>query len=98
MLLKPLWSTWAQFRENITEEKVLALARDIIGNGFVNSSHVEIDDKWETCYGENEFDTIKFPNPSPMIDTIKDLGLRVTLWVHPFINTGRHNNYYYQLQ
>ena len=51
----------------------------------------EIDDNWEECYGDAKFDVSdgKFPDPSSMISTIKnELGYRVTLWIHPFINLG----------
>ena len=31
-----------------------------------------------------DFNEAKFPNPKKMIDDIKELGFRVTLWMHPF--------------
>ena len=41
----------------------------------------------EACYGEAAFDTVRFPDPARLVGQLKDeLGLRVTLWVHPFIN------------
>ena len=36
--------------------------RDIINNGF-NHSHLEIDDNWESCYGDAKFESDKFPDP-----------------------------------
>ena len=50
---------------------------------------IVLDDNWENCYGDAEFDQTdnKFPDAKGMIKTIKDvLGFRVTLWIHPFVN------------
>ena len=50
-----------------------------------------LDDNWEVCYGDAIFDTSehKFPDPKGMIAKIKEeLGYRVTIWVHPFVNLG----------
>ena len=64
MLLQPFWSTWAEYKTEVNQTIVLDLANRIIEEGFANSSHVEIDDNWETCYGEAEFDLNKFPDPA----------------------------------
>ncbi len=63
MLLRPFWSTWAQYKENVNQSIVLDFARRIKSEGFELSSHVEIDDDWESCYGEATFSTTKFPDP-----------------------------------
>ncbi|RXG58846.1 putative family 31 glucosidase [Armadillidium vulgare] len=42
---------------------------------------IEIDDRWETCYGDARFDPSRFPDPKKM-----SMGYRVTVWVTPFIN------------
>ncbi|CAG7830470.1 unnamed protein product, partial [Allacma fusca] len=42
---------------------------------------------WESCYGEAEFNSKKFPDPAGMIKDLRELGFkRTTLWIHPFIN------------
>ena len=63
MLLRPLWSTWAQYQSNVNQTIVLEMARRIHAEGFQLNSHVEIDNNWESCYGEATFDYTKFPNP-----------------------------------
>ncbi|CAB3359290.1 Hypothetical predicted protein [Cloeon dipterum] len=85
MFRQPIWSTWARYKKDINESTVLQFAQEIIDNGFGNSQ-LEIDDDWETCYGELAFNTEKFPNAKGMVDNLHQLGFRVTLWVHPFVN------------
>ncbi|XP_047532871.1 myogenesis-regulating glycosidase-like [Vanessa atalanta] len=86
MVQHPIWSTWAQYSQNITGEKVMEFATQIRASGF-NDSQLEIDDLWETCYGSLEVDTNKFPNLTHLVEEVKALGFRVTIWVHPFINS-----------
>lgn len=85
MMTHPIWSTWAQYKEAINESVVLQFADDIIAHGFDNSQ-LEIDDNWETCYGDAMFDKNKFPFPARLVNNLKEKGFRVTLWIHPFIN------------
>ena len=51
MLTQPFWSTWAQFKFFVNNDNVIQLAKDIIKHGFTNNSHIEIDDKWQSFYG-----------------------------------------------
>lgn len=85
VISQPIWSTWAKYKADINQEKVLEYAKEIHDNGF-KASHVEVDDKWETCYGQLEFDLQKFPDPAAMVQKVKSYGFRVSFWVHPFVN------------
>lgn len=85
MIKHPIWSTWARYKANVSEEVVENFANEIIENKF-NNSQLEIDDNWETCYGSATFDTNKFPNITKLTDNLKKKGFHVTLWIHPFIN------------
>ncbi|XP_059486374.1 myogenesis-regulating glycosidase-like [Neocloeon triangulifer] len=87
MIRVPIWSTWAKYKANISQLSVVDYAMQIVENGFP-ASQIEIDDKWETCYGEARFDNESFPDPKEMVNQIHDLGFRVTLWTHPFVNTN----------
>lgn len=87
MIRHPVWSTWARYKANVTEEVVESFADEIIANKF-NNSQIEIDDNWETCYGSAIFDPVKFRNVSALVQRLKRKGFRVTLWIHPFINKG----------
>ena len=79
----PIWSTWARYKRLINESLVLDFAQKI-KNSELPASQMEIDDKWESCYGDLEFDLEKFPNPKRMTTQLEDLGFPTTLWVHPF--------------
>ena len=85
MITSPIWSTWAQYKAEINESIVMEFANNIISNGFDNSQ-LEIDDKWEACYGDAKFDLTKFPDPARLVTNLKAKGFRVTLWIHPFVN------------
>ena len=75
MFKSPIWSTWANFKKRINENSVRQFALDIISNGYSNSQ-LEIDDKWQTEYGDFSFDKKKFPNIAEFITELNDLGFR----------------------
>lgn len=85
MVRHPIWSTWARYKKNIDEQLVEKFAHEILANQFENSQ-LEIDDDWEQCYGSLSFNQTKFPNITAVLERLKRLGFRITLWVHPFIN------------
>ncbi|XP_041378265.1 myogenesis-regulating glycosidase-like [Gigantopelta aegis] len=86
MFESPIWSTWALYKKNISQSKVLDLAGNINGHGF-SHAQIEIDDQWTVGYGDMDFDKSKFPDASSMIRKLNTDGFRVTLWIHPFFNT-----------
>lgn len=85
MVQYPIWSTWARYKVDISEKVVLKFAEEITANGFPNSQ-LEIDDNWEECYGSLVENKTKFPDFKRMVNHLKSMGFRVTLWVHPFVN------------
>ncbi|XP_066510219.1 myogenesis-regulating glycosidase-like [Hoplias malabaricus] len=87
---QPIWSTWALHKTAVNQEKLLKYASEIKKHGF-NWSHLELDDRYTSSYGEFEFDPEKFPNASEMFQKLKDDGFKVTLWTHPFVNYNSTN-------
>ena len=83
MLRHPIWSTWAVYKRDITQSTVMAFASEIQRHGF-KAAQLEIDDDWTPAYGDMVFDTAKFPDAQSMVAELRQLGFRVTLWVHPF--------------
>jgi alpha-glucosidase (family GH31 glycosyl hydrolase) len=64
---------------------VLAYADGLAASG-VPGHTVQIDDKWESNYGNFTFDTAKFPDPAALSDHIHGLGFDVGLWVTLWLN------------
>ena len=97
---KPIWTTWVEYKMEVTQEKVLQYAAKIKEMGYPYSV-IEIDDRWQSAYGDAEFDSIKFPNPGKMVEELHAMGFKVTLWVMPFVNKesclygeGAENDYF----
>lgn len=85
LLAKPLWSTWAHFKSDISQEKILAYAREIASHRFP-CSVLGIDSRWQQAFGDCKFDPVRFPSPAALIRELHDLDLAVSLWTVPFIN------------
>ncbi|WP_110517735.1 TIM-barrel domain-containing protein [Herpetosiphon llansteffanensis] len=85
MFSKPIWTTWARYKMDIDQVQTLAFAQEIIDQQYPYSV-LEIDDRWQTAYGDLEFDLRKFPDPKAMVDQLHQLGYKVTLWIPPFFD------------
>ncbi|MGI6494507.1 MAG: glycoside hydrolase family 31 protein [Kiritimatiellia bacterium] len=76
--------TWTQFPRCITQDRVLAMGREIRDRGYPCSTIV-IDDRWENNFGELEFSP-DFPDPAGMFAELHRLGFQALLWTTPFVN------------
>nr|AQS60667.1 alpha-glucosidase family 31 [Sogatella furcifera] len=85
MVQFPVWSTWVRYKKLVNQSAVLGFARDIVARGF-NNSQMEIDDDWESCYGETAFNITRFPDMKNLTQQLKEMGFRTTIWTHPFVN------------
>lgn len=83
MVDAPIWTTWARYHAKVTQAKVERYANEIVSKGLP-CSVMEIDDKWQSKYGDFTFDSSKFPDPKAMVDLLHALGFKVTLWIMPF--------------
>jgi hypothetical protein len=83
MLARPIWTTWARYKQSVNQKDVANYARQICERGLSHSV-MEIDDKWQRGYGDLEFDLEKFPDPKAMVEQLHAEGFLVTLWVMPF--------------
>jgi alpha-glucosidase (family GH31 glycosyl hydrolase) len=90
MFSGPIWTTWAQYKHNISQAKVEELAQQIIDNGFPYSI-LEIDDKWTPKWGDLVFDEIRFSDPGSMVESLHQNGFKVSLWVPPFVILSAEN-------
>ena len=65
----------------------LTLGNAILENGY-RPGVIEIDDRWQSRYGDLEFDATKFPDPKGMVEQLHSQGFLVTVWVMPFLQDG----------
>ena len=82
---KPTWTTWARYKTFVSQETVLDFANQIIQHGYPYNV-MEIDDRWQTNYGDISFDLQRFSDPRSMITTLHEQGFKVTAWVIPFLD------------
>ncbi|MGP4005116.1 TIM-barrel domain-containing protein [Streptomyces sp. 4N124] len=87
---KPLWNSWAQFYTKIDQGKLLDYATDLHENGL-DGHTIQLDDKWESNYGNLTFDPATFPDPKGLSDKIHDMGFDFGLWVTLWINLDSEN-------
>jgi alpha-glucosidase (family GH31 glycosyl hydrolase) len=81
----PIWTTWARYKDKIDQDTVMLFAHEIKDNSY--PFHVlEIDDRWQTHYGDLEFDPERFSDPKKMIQDLHEMGFKVTVWVIPFFH------------
>ncbi|WP_234438465.1 glycoside hydrolase family 31 protein [Streptomyces sp. NRRL S-340] len=82
---EPVWNSWAQFYTHVDQAKLLDYAQDLHDNG-VKGHTLQLDDKWESNYGNMTFDAKAYPDPKAMSQKIHDLGFDFGLWVTLWIN------------
>ncbi len=82
---KPTWTTWARYKTVVSQEIVLDFAGQIIRHGYPFNV-MEIDDRWQSHYGDIFFDPQRFPDPQAMIASLHARGFKVTAWVIPFLD------------
>ncbi len=85
LIKRPIWTTWALYKWGIDKGKVLGFADKILSENFP-VSYLEIDDRWTKKYGDLDFDEDRFPDAKGMIDYLHQRGIKVSLWVPPFVN------------
>jgi myogenesis-regulating glycosidase len=82
---KPVFCTWIEFLTEVNQQGVLDYAAAMHQHGFP-CGVLMIDDRWMRQYGDLEFDSVKFPDPSCMVEALHARDIRVALWVTPFLD------------
>ncbi|MEU6480893.1 glycoside hydrolase family 31 protein [Streptomyces sp. NPDC047017] len=82
---EPVWNSWAQFYTHVDQAGLLDYARRLHDNG-VTGHTLQLDDKWESNYGNMTFDAKAYPDPGAMSREIHGLGFDFGLWVTLWIN------------
>jgi alpha-glucosidase (family GH31 glycosyl hydrolase) len=86
---EPLWNSWAQFYTDVSQDSLLAWAKDLHEAG-VPGHTIQMDDGWMSHYGDFTFND-KFPAPKAMSDEIHAMGYDFGIWVTLWINTDADN-------
>lgn len=82
---KVIYNTWIELTFFQNQKDILHYAKQILKHDMP-AGVLMIDDGWSEYYGEWQFHSGKFPNPSEMISQLKEMGFRLMLWVCPFIS------------
>ncbi|MEU6404693.1 glycoside hydrolase family 31 protein [Streptomyces sp. NPDC046985] len=82
---EPVWNSWAQFYTKVDQAKLLDYAQDLHDHGITGHA-LQLDDKWESDYGNMTFDAKAYPDPAAMSRKIHGLGFDFGLWVTLWIN------------
>lgn len=88
LLTPPMgWSSWNCFRNKISEEKILEVARAYQKSGLIDAGYkyINLDDDWHSSLrdenGELQGDLSKFPrNIAPLVKDLNDMGLKVGIY------------------
>ncbi len=90
---KPMWNSWAQFYTDVDQPSLLEYAEGLHARGLGGHT-IQLDDKWESNYGNLTFDASKFPDPRAMSDRIHQMGFDMGLWITLWINLDSTNYQY----
>jgi alpha-glucosidase (family GH31 glycosyl hydrolase) len=86
----PVWNTWAQFYAGVNQKDVLKYAQGLKDSKLPGHG-IQIDDRWESDYGDYSFDPKKFPSPKAMVKDLKNLGFETSVWVTLWVGKTSKN-------
>lgn len=93
----PLYSTWYQFHQNVSDMDIERECRDAVGLGMKT---LIVDDGWQTddnnrgyaFTGDWQISGSRFPDFGSHVKRVQDMGLRYLLWYSvPYIGTKSKN-------
>lgn len=85
-----MWNSWAQFYTRVDQASFLAYAERLHRAGLTDHT-LQLDDRWESNYGNLTFDPKTFPRPRAMSDRVHALGMDLGLWTTLWINHDSAN-------
>ena len=90
LLEKPLWTTWAQFKCDISHAVVTQYLNDIHMHDF-RCNLLGIDARWQAEMGDSTFNSQTFPDPAATVQAAASTGTRLTVWTAPYIEPQSAN-------
>ena len=82
--------TWISLKTNQNQKDVLKYVEEFLQSGFKASS-VIIDDTWQADYGDWDFNEARFPSPVEMCEKIHNAGLKIIMWIVPYVSFNCKN-------
>lgn len=84
----PVWKPWLSHNEGrIDQNDVLQYVEEITANDVRVCGYVLLPVLWQEKIGNLEFDKVRFPNPSFLVESLLRKGLRLALTLSPLIDT-----------
>jgi len=76
----PIWSTWPLFKNSYNQSALTSFARKIKSTKYnEDGGLLLVDDGWEERYGDMTFDSVKFENPTKLINDLRADGFQVII-------------------
>jgi len=80
----PQFNSWIELTYNQNQDAILEYAQKAVDLGF-SPGVLMIDEGWADGYGNWDFARSRFEDPKRMVQVLHRLGLKVMLWVCPYI-------------
>lgn len=81
----PQYNTWIELMYDQTQEGILRYAKGIVEHELPPGI-LMIDEGWAEDYGRFDFRKGAFPDPQGMMETLRQMGFRLMLWITPYIS------------
>lgn len=85
LMAAPQYNTWIELMYDQNQKDILNYARQVLHNGFPPGV-LMIDDNWQEDYGKWEFHQGRFADPKAMMDSLRQMGFKLMLWVVPLVS------------
>lgn len=86
-----MWRPMVWQDDNTTTASVNALVAGMASRGIPLGA-VWLDNPWDAGYGSFDFDPTRFPDPDALIQGLHGQGVRLMVWVSPFVD-GSYQQY-----
>jgi alpha-glucosidase (family GH31 glycosyl hydrolase) len=81
----PQYNTWIELMYDQEETAILNYAERLIQEGYPPGV-LMIDDNWQEAHGVWDFHSGRFCDPKGMVERLHGMGLKVMLWICPFVS------------
>ncbi|CAM5999049.1 unnamed protein product [Sphagnum balticum] len=83
---EPIWPTFDYLGIGLNEDSLLDYTKNISSNAYTHA-YVQLDNRWQSHYGDLSLDGMKFTDPIGLASQLKEYSFRANMWSHLFVNT-----------